>query len=306
MNIDFIVFLALSLGMLFMDLLAHRGSHKVSVLNASLWTVAWVAVAGVFAYYLYWAHGLDMAMQFVAGYTIEQTLSVDNLFAIMAVFAWFAVEGEYRHRVLHYGIIGAIAFRALFVIIGGSLLNLHWAVALLFAAFILFTAVKMLTAGEESEADLSTHPAVGMVKKLYPVWPSFVGNKFFHKEHITRYATPLFICLCVIELSDVMFSFDSVPAVLSVSKDKLIVYSAMMLAILGLRSLYFVLEAAKDSLCHLDKAVVVLLVFVAGKLAAGAFGYEIQNEISLSIVLITLFIGVVASLVFKPKFKMEK
>lgn len=306
MNIDFIVFLALSLGMLLLDILYHRGSHKVSILNASLFTAAWVVVAGVFAYYLYWQHGSAMAMQFVTGYTIEQTLSVDNLFAIMAVFAWFSVGGEYRHRVLHYGIIGAILFRAIFVVIGGGMLDMHWSVSLLFAAFILFTAYKMLFAGEGEEEDLSDHPAITIVKKFCPVWPSFVEDKFFHKPSLVCYATPLFICLCVIELSDVMFSFDSVPAVLSVSKDKLIVYSAMMFAILCLRSMYFVLEAAKDSLCHLDKAVVVLLVFVAGKLALGAFGYEIQNEISLIIVLATLLSGVVASLVFKSKIIMEK
>lgn len=306
MNVDIIVFLALSLGMLILDLFYHRGNSPVSILNASVWTLMWVIVSGVFGAYLYLTHGQDLAMQFASGWMIEQTLSVDNLFAIMAVFTWFAVENEHRHRVLHYGIIGAVVFRALFVIIGSGLLNLNWVVSLVFAAFILYTAIKMLVVKEGSDDDLSNHPAVGVVKRVYPVWPSFVGHNFFHKENLKRYATPLFVCLCVIELSDVMFSFDSVPAVLSVSKDKLIVYSSMMFAILGLRSLYFVLEAAKDSLCHLDKAVVALLVFVAGKLAAGAFGYEIQNEISLVIVSTTLIIGVVASLVFKPKFKMEK
>jgi len=301
MNADIIVFLALSLGMLAMDLFYHRGNHPVSILNASLWTIAWMTVSGVFGLYLYLTHGLDLATQFASGWMIEQTLSVDNLFAIMAVFAWFGIEGQYRHRILHYGIIGAVVFRGLFVVIGGGLLDMHWSVSVMFGAFIIFTAWKMLGSNEEQEVDYNKHPAIKVIGKLYKIYPSYPSGKFFHKVGVIKYATPLLVCLFVIELSDVMFSFDSVPAVLSVSHDKLIVYSAMMFAILGLRSLYFVLEAAKDSLCHLDKAVIALLVFIGGKLIAAAFGYEIQNQISLGIVAVTLLIGIVASLASKNK-----
>lgn len=222
----------------------------------------------------------------------------------MAVFAWFSIPNEYRHRVLHFGIVGAIVFRGIFVVLGTSMLSMSAWVEMAFSAFILYTAYAMITAGsDDEETDFSKHPATKLVHRFYPVWPKLVEGKFFH-FYGRKYATPLLLCLVIIELSDVMFSFDSVPAVLSVSHNYLIVYSAMMFAILGLRSMYFILEAAKSSLVHLDKAVVVLLIFVAGKLALSAYNsimhktYELSASTSLYIVLAILVAGVVASFAF--------
>ncbi|MBI0275441.1 TerC/Alx family metal homeostasis membrane protein [Hafnia alvei] len=300
---DMIVFFTLAAGMFLIDMLCHRGHKPVSIFNATMWTLAWFMVAGVFAGYLYVSKGSQLAFQFVSGYALEETLSVDNIFAIMAVFAWFNIPNEYRHRVLHFGIIGAIVFRGIFVVLGTSMLNMSAWVEVLFAAFILYTAYAMVVGGNDEETDFSHHPATKLVHRFYPVWPKLVAGKFFH-FYGRSYATPLFLCLVVIELSDVMFSFDSVPAVLSVSHNSLVVYSAMMFAILGLRSMYFILEAAKSSLVHLEKAVVVLLIFVAGKLALSAYNsimhksYELSASTSLFIVLAILAAGIVASLAF--------
>lgn len=303
-----LVFIGLSVGALYIDLHAHKSDEEMSLKSASLWSLFWVFIAFCFAGFLYIHHGAETASLFVTGYALEKVLSVDNLFVIMAVFAWFNVPNKFRHRVLYWGIIGAIIFRMIFVGIGTSLLALGPWVELLFAGFIVVTAIMMLNAGDEDEdTDYSNHLATRMVKKFFPVHESIDNHDFFIKKAGVWFVTPLFLCLAVIELSDVMFAFDSVPAVIAVSREPLIVYSAMMFAILGLRTMYFVLEALKKYLVHLEKAVVALLFFIAIKLGLNAsahlfhHGYEISANTSLVVVVVTLAIGVVASLVFPEK-----
>ena len=266
---------------------------------------------------------------------------------MMAIFAWFKVPEGYRHRVLYWGIIGAIVFRMVFVAIGTGLLALGPYVELVFALIVGWTAVMMLKAGddEEENEDYSDHLAYRWVHRFFPVWPRLFGHNFFlnakeleearsahpdvhlelagedvkhpEKSHPHQMkkgawvATPLFLCLAVIEISDVMFAFDSVPAVIAVSKEPLIVYSAMMFAILGLRTMYFVLEALKGYLVHLEKAVIVLLFFIAAKLGLAAsehifgVGYEISPNASLLVVIVVLALGIVASFVFPEREEAE-
>ncbi|MFD1009399.1 TerC/Alx family metal homeostasis membrane protein [Oceanisphaera ostreae] len=325
-----IVFLVLSVGAIAIDMYAHGDDKPIPLKSAALWSVFWVLISLGFAGYLRWHHGAEVASLFITGYALEKVLSVDNLFVMMAIFSWFSVPDGYRHRVLYWGIMGAIVFRLIFVAIGTSLLMLGPWVEMAFAAIVAWTAVMMLKSGGDGDAieDYSQHLAFRSVKKLLPVWPKLHGHKFLmtQKEvdhelaqpgneavQVGRtgkakfYATPLLLCLAVIELSDVMFAFDSVPAVIAVSREPLIVFSAMMFAILGLRTLYFVLEALKQYLVHLEKAVVALLFFIAGKLALNAsnhlfdHGYSIDATTSLVIVLITLAIGIVASVMFPEK-----
>ncbi|WP_319783551.1 TerC/Alx family metal homeostasis membrane protein [Oceanisphaera sp. IT1-181] len=325
-----IVFLVLSVGAIAIDMYAHGDDKPIPLKSAALWSVFWVLISLAFAGYLHWHHGAEVASLFVTGYALEKVLSVDNLFVMMAIFSWFSVPDGYRHRVLYWGIMGAIVFRLIFVAIGTSLLMLGPWVEMAFAAIVAWTAVMMLKSGgdEDSIEDYSQHMAFRSVKKLFPVWPKLHGHKFLMTQkdvdhelaqpgnedvQVGRtgkakyYATPLLLCLAVIELSDVMFAFDSVPAVIAVSREPLIVFSAMMFAILGLRTLYFVLEALKQYLVHLEKAVVALLFFIAGKLALNAsnhlfdHGYSIDATTSLVIVLITLAIGIVASVMFPEK-----
>ena len=325
-----LVFVFLSVGAILIDLYMHRDDKVIPLKSAIMWSIFWIAVAFAFAGFLYIHHGLEVASLFVTGYALEKVLSVDNLFVIMAIFSWFSVPDKFRHRILYWGIIGAIVFRGIFVAIGTSLLALGPWVEVVFALMVAWTAVMMLRSGEQDDEveDYSQHLAYRAVKRLFPVWPKIKGNNFLIKqkdvdEELAKpenaditvgrtskakyYATPLLLCLAVVELSDVMFAFDSVPAVIAVSREPLIVYSAMMFAILGLRTLYFVLEAMKQYLVHLEKAVIVLLFFIAGKLGLNAtshiFGHDftISATTSLVVVIVVLIAGVLASYVFPEK-----
>ena len=339
------VFIILSVGAIAIDLFAHRDDKPMSLKSAAMWSLFWVCVSVLFGVYLWIHHGGEAASLFFTGYALEKVLSVDNLFLMMAVFAWFKVPEGLRHRVLYWGIIGAIIFRMIFVAIGAGLLALSAWVELLFAAAVGYSAVMMLKQQNEEEKkeseDYSDHLAYRWVHRFFPVFPRLYGHNFFlnaeelakaqashpethlelagedakhpennHPQAMKKgqwVATPLFLCLAVIELSDVMFAFDSVPAVIAVSKEPLIVYSAMMFAILGLRTLYFVLEALKGYLVHLEKAVIVLLFFIAFKLVLSAtnhmfhHGWDISPAASLAVVLAVLAAGVLASLLLPEK-----
>ncbi len=325
-----VVFIVLALGAIVIDLFMHREDKPITLTNAALWSIFWVAIAMAFAGFLYVNHGSEVASLFVTGYALEKVLSVDNLFVMMAIFSWFSVPDRYRHRVLYWGIIGAIVFRGIFVAIGTGLLSLGPYVELIFAVVVAWTGVMMLRAGGESEEveDYSQHIAYRAVKRFFPIWPKLSGHAFLltqkevdaelakpENKDVTigrgtkaaLYATPLMLCVAVVELSDVMFAFDSVPAIIAVSREPLIVYSAMMFAILGLRTLYFVLEALKQYLVHLEKAVIVLLFFIAVKLSLNAsehiwqHGYSISASTSLFVVLGVLAVGIIASIAFPGK-----
>lgn len=313
---------------LLVDLYAHRADREISFKSAALWSCFWIAISIAFGGYIYYHHGAEMASLYYTGYVLEKVLSVDNLFVMMAIFSWFSVPNRFRHRVLYWGVIGAFVFRGIFVAIGTGLLMFGPYVEMIFALIVAYTAVMMLRGGDDEEEmeDYSGHVAYRFVKRVFPVWPRLHGHDFFisrthakeeakklnisiegmaHKTVVV--ATPLFLCLAVIEVSDVMFAFDSVPAVIAVSREPLIIYSAMIFAILGLRSLYFVLESLRKYLVHLEKAVIVLLFFIAAKLFLGAtyhqfgFGIDIDPITSLIIVLVVLSCGVIASFVFPDK-----
>lgn len=326
------VFVALALGAMIIDMFTHRGDKPISLAQASAWSVFWILISFAFAGFLYFEHGSEVATLFITGYALEKVLSVDNLFVFMAIFAWFKVPNGLRHRVLYWGILGAIVFRLIFVAIGTGLLALGPWVEVVFALIVAWTAVMMLRSGgdDEEEEDYSTHMAYRFAQKLFPVWPKLHGHDFFVRRktleaELTKpenqgmslaakgglFATPLFLCLVVMEVSDVLFAFDSVPAIIAVSREPLIVFSAMLFAILGLRTMYFVLEALKRYLVHLEKAVIALLFFIAVKLGLSAtdhifqHGYTIDPNTSLIIVVVVLAIGVFASVLFPQKEETE-
>ena len=325
-----LVFVALSVGAIAIDLFMHRHDKPISLKSAALWSVFWVMVAMVFASFLYVHHGAEVTSLFITGYALEKVLSVDNLFVMMAIFSWFAIPDRFRHRVLYWGIIGAIVFRGIFVAIGTGLLSLGPYVEVVFALIVAWTAVMMLKSKDESDEiqDYSQHLAYRLVKRFFPIWPKLKGHAFLLNQQevdeelakpenrdvaigrgakAARYATPLLLCGAVVELSDVMFAFDSVPAIIAVSREPLIVYSAMMFAILGLRTLYFVLEALKQYLVHLEKAIILLLFFIAVKLGLNAtdhiwhHGYSLSATTSLYVVLSVLALGILASVLFPEK-----
>ncbi|MCX8584849.1 MULTISPECIES: TerC/Alx family metal homeostasis membrane protein [unclassified Gilliamella] len=324
-----LMFVILALTAIIIDLYAHHNDKPISLTSAILWSLFWVAVALGFALYLYLHHGSEIASLFITGYVLEKALSVDNLFVIMALFSWFAIPNNYRHRLLYWGVIGAIIFRAIFVVIGTGLLSLGPWMELFFSVVVALTGFMMLKnqGQDEKIKDYSEHFAYRIAKRIFPSYPKIVGHHFLltrkqlnaeltkpensdliHKmPKSALYATPLFLCVVVIELSDVMFAFDSVPAVIAVSQEPLVVYSAMIFAILGLRTMYFVLEAMQQYLVHLGKAVVCLLFFIAAKLALNAsdhlfnYGINISPTLSLYIVLGILSLGIVASFIWPNK-----
>lgn len=329
-----IVFVVLAIGATFIDLFMHRADKPITLKNAIFWSIFWFTIAMAFAGFLYLHHGSEVASLFITGYALEKVLSIDNLFVMMAIFSWFAMPDKFRHHVLYWGIIGAIVFRGIFVVIGTGLLSLGPYVEIVFALVVAWTAVMMLrSAGNDDEIeDYSQHLSYRLVKRFFPIWPKITGHAFLltqkevdvelakpENKDVTigctkksaLYATPLMLCVAVVELSDVMFAFDSVPAIIAVSREPLIVYSAMMFAILGLRTLYFILQALKQYLIYLEKAVIILLFFIAIKLGLNATDHIWQHEYSISastslfVVLGVLVLGIIASVIFPEKNKSE-
>lgn len=278
------------------DFFGHKKGEEMSVKTASLWSIFWIMCGILMGGLVYLELGADAASQYFAGYAMEKALSVDNLMVFSAIFAYYKIKKqEDMHTVLTYGIIGAIVFRAIFVTVGAGLFNnhtslfmlgsfdvtLHLVMSAIFAAIIFWGAYGMLTANEAEDE----------TEDYDNVWYNKLARRWFPK------AGALFFAAVTIELSDVMFSFDSVPAVIAVAKDTAVVYSAMLMAVLGLRALFFVLEALMKHLHHLEKAVVAILVFIGIKLIAEPLGLDISPMLSVSVVLGLLAVGVIASLV---------
>lgn len=313
----------------YLDLFAHRKSTEISVADAARWSVFWITLALLFYVYLAMRFSKDWADLYLAGYVLEKSLSVDNLMVFMAIFSSFGIKGVLQHRILYWGIIGALVLRGVFVAAGTGLFLASPYVGFLFAAFVIWSAIKMLQAGgddgDEIE-DYSSHWSVRLTGKLMPVYTRLHLERFFlrHDEVIARgmesattrsgvlYATPAFLCLMAIETSDIAFAFDSVPAVIAMTQEPLLVYAAMIFAILGLRSLYFVLAALTKYLVHLEKAVIALLFFIGAKMAIQSWnhavfdtGIHLSPGTSLAIVLGTLASGVLASFLFPGREEEE-
>jgi tellurite resistance protein TerC len=315
------LFAALVVFFLWLDLFSHRSATHVPVKSALGWALLWLSLALTFAGYLGKSYGSDRAWLFLTGYLLEQSLSVDNLFVFIAIFTSFAIKDSIQHRILYYGILGAIVLRFAFIGLGTTLLvagdlhhTLHTAVFALFGLTVLFSAYQMLKAlgrDENEIEDYTHHWSVRWTRKLLPVHPQLDGASFFtHKDGRWK-ATPLFLCLVTVEASDLAFAFDSVPAVIAVTREPFLVYTSNIFAILGLRSMYFLLSAARRYLHHLEKAVVAILVFIGIKLLIDAFhtelgallgrSVEITPSRSLVIVLVMLAAGVLASLLFPAR-----
>ncbi len=315
-----IIFSLIVLLCLVIDLMAHKQDKDVSIKSAVAWTIFWVFVSLLFAVYIYYTHGIEDANAYLSGYVLEKTLSVDNLFVLMAIFASFGIPNKYQHRVLYYGILGALVLRLVFVGLGSAFLSYFGDTALtIFGIFIIWTAIKMMQAAglgaliyswfkrqslpekrREEETDFTKHWSIRFFKHLFPVTSQLNGHDFF----IGRAATPLFLCLLTVEFADIMFAFDSVPAVLAITEKPFLVYTSNIFAILGMRSMYFCLAAAKQSLVHLEKAVIGILVYIGVKMLIDVlFDMHISSTTSLYVVLGFLSVGIIASLIFPGKKK---
>jgi tellurite resistance protein TerC len=246
--------------------LLQKKAHAMSVKQAAAMTALWVLLAVAFAGVIAATEGRDKAMQFMAGYILEQSLSVDNLFVFILIFHYFAVRAEHQPRILHWGILGAIVMRFAFIFAGVSLVNSSKAMFYVFGALLLWTGGKMFLSGEESAPKLHDNPALKLLKRFLPVTDKLDGDRFFHRAGGIVHATPLFAALVVVEASDVIFAVDSVPAALGVTSDLFIVYTSNIFAIMGLRSMYFLLAGSMSEFRYLKPGVSIVLCFVGVKM----------------------------------------
>lgn len=292
-NLFVILMLALDLGVF------HRKNQEVKVKEALIWTFVWITLALIFNYGIYYFQGKEKALEFLAGYLIEKSLSVDNIFVFILIFSYFNVPALYQHKVLFWGIIGALVMRAIFIFAGVALINkFHW-VIYIFAVFLVFTGIKMLLQREQ-KIDPDKNPVVRLFKKMFSVTDSFHGDKFFVTLNAKTFATPLFIVVLMVEVTDLIFAVDSIPAILAITKDPFIVYSSNVFAILGLRSLYFALAGMHKSFRYLKFGLSAILIFVGIKMFMSGF-YPIPILMALIIIAVILLTSVIASLVIKQK-----
>lgn len=302
----FIIFV---LAMLALDLFVFGGrkAHRVSVKEALAWVIAWVCLALTFAGLLWWylndTQGAEVAkrktLEFLAGYLIEQSLSVDNMFVFVMIFGYFAVPPELQRRVLLYGVLGAIVMRAGMILAGVWLVTQFSWVLYLFGAFLVITGIKMLIFAE-AEPDLEQNPLLRWLRSHLRITPGFHGEKFFVRQNGVLWATPMFLVLVLIEASDLVFAVDSIPAIFAVTTDPFIVFTSNIFAIMGLRALYFLLADMADRFHLLKYGLAIVLVFIGGKMLAMPW-FHVPIQWSLSIVGLIILVSVVLSLLLSRK-----
>jgi tellurite resistance protein TerC len=299
-----IAFNVLVLGMLAVDLgVFNRSAHVVSLKEAARWTVVVVTLAGLFNLGLFYTQGPQAGLEFLTGYLIELALSVDNIFVFILIFSYFRVPPKYQHRVLFWGIFGALLMRGAMIGAGAYLIErFHW-IIYVFGAFLVFTGIRMATQ-DEMDIEPEANPVLRLVRRVVPVSPAYDGQKFFTRQliagHTRRAATPLFVVLVLVETTDLIFAVDSIPAIFAITTDPFLVYTSNVFAILGLRSLYFLLAGIIDKFHYLKLGLSAVLVFVGVKMLVTYFDYHIPIGISLAVVGGVLASAVVASLMF-PK-----
>lgn len=315
-----LVVLALDLGVF------HKKAHEVSFKEASIWTTIWISVALIFNYlfYIYAKYqfsnherylsipGFDpdaqaktTALEFLTGFVVEKSLAIDNIFVFAVVFAYFGIPKIYQHRVLFWGILGALFFRAIFIAMGSILMQYHWLV-IFFGALLLLTGVKMFFAGTKPQ-NLENNFLIRQLKKVFRVHPHIEGQNFFIKKNGLTYVTPLFLALVFLELSDIIFAVDSVPAIFALTKEPLIVFTSNIFAILGLRSMYFMLAGVMDKFAFIKYGLASVLIFVGLKMVwlNEAFGGKFPINWSLIIIAVLIGSSIVASIII-DKLKQQK
>jgi tellurite resistance protein TerC len=289
-NVFVLIMLALDLGVF------HRKSKEISVKEAFLWTGFWILLAFVFNIIVYYTQGTEKAFEFFTGYLIEKSLSVDNIFVIILIFSYFQVPAAHQHKVLFWGILGALVMRGAFIFAGVELIaRFHWLIYI-FGGFLIYTGIKILSSGD-MKIDPDKNPVIKLARRFFSITDKFEGDQFFVIREGKKWATPLFLVLVLIESTDLIFAVDSIPAILAVSDDTFIVYTSNVFAILGLRSLYFALAGIEKYFKYLKYGVSAILVFVGIKMAIIDF-YKIPIEISLAFIFIALSLATLASMIF--------
>lgn len=296
-----LIFLALDLGVF------NKNPHIISVKEASIWTTVWVVISFLFSGVIYWLYStgkvdnvdalkpLDASLKYITGYLIELSLSIDNIFVIAVIFSSFRIPQKYQHRVLFWGILGAIVFRALMIFFGVILIKKFSFTTYVFGVFLILTALKMLFSKEEDSFNPKKSFVYRNLRKVMPITSHMQGEKFFVKIRHIKAATPLFIALVVIEFTDILFALDSVPAILAITSDPFLVFSSNIFAILGLRSMYFFLANMLTKFAYLKYSLVAILSFVGVKLIL-AHHFKFPEWVSLAFIALSLAVGILASL----------
>ena len=342
-NLFLLIFIVVIAFLLFLDLgILHKKDHVVTFKESAGWTVVWVALSLLFFVFfrmqgdivvdvhdkeqfvaqnelydhqvayddaLSWDENIkhynrQLSLEYITGYLIELSLSIDNVFVMIMIFLSFGVEKQYYHRVLFYGILGAIVLRFIFIFAAGALIQrFHW-LLLIFGAFLIYSGIKMFIDRNKTESiDVKNHPVVKFLTKRNLSTPNFSGHDFFTKVDGRWLCTPLFVVLMIIEFSDIIFAFDSIPAIFSVTQDPHIVFFSNIFAILGLRSMFFMLESIMDKFAYLRIGLSVLLTFIGVKMFLPLFGIEVGIVASLVIILSILTLSILLSVLFPPKKK---
>jgi tellurite resistance protein TerC len=297
-------FTVLVLAMLALDLgVFHRRPHEVRIREALIWSVVWIALAFMFAGVVYFMFGSGKSLEFVTGYVIEKALSVDNVFIFVVLFAAFRVPAEYQHRVLFWGVFGALLMRAAFILAGAVLIErFHW-ILYVFGAILVVTAIKIVLQRNE-EAHPERNPIFRLLSRIIPSVPEYDGKRFFTVRNGRRYATPMLMVLLAIESTDLVFAVDSIPAIFAVTDDPFIVYTSNVFAILGLRALYFVLAGTIEKFRYVKFGLAGVLAFVGVKMMIAGV-YKIPIAISLAVIALLLGISVAASMLRGSKSSSE-
>jgi len=316
----YLLFVGAVLFLLALDLgVFHRKSHTVSFREAAIWSVVWISLALLFNLALYqfalWKFPQDprlmsvpgfdptaaawrVSLEYLTGYVVEKSLSVDNIFVFVLVFSYFAIPSKYQHRVLFYGILGALVFRAIFIALSAALMQYHW-VVLAFGAFLIFTGIKIFFSGQH-EVEPDKNLLIRLMRRILPITTQQQGKHFFIRQNGRLYATPMLVGLVFLEATDIIFAVDSVPAIFAITTEPLIVFTSNIFAILGLRALYFLLAGAVDKFYLLKYGLGAVLVFVGLKMVwlNGLFGGKFPITISLAIIATVITASAVLSLVF--------
>jgi tellurite resistance protein TerC len=293
--VSWIIFAVAIFGLLALDLFVfHREAKPVRMREAATWVAVWVTLGLSFGGWIFLTRGSTSGAEYLAGYLIEYSLSMDNVFVFAVLFAYFAVPPAYQHRLLFWGVLGAIVFRAIFILAGTALLASFHFIIYVFGALLLFTAWRMVTAGTDN-VDPSANPVLRAMRRVIPVTNEYEGQKFFTRRNGKLWATPLFAALVVVETSDIMFAIDSVPAILAITTDTFIVFTSNAFAIMGLRSLYFLLAGLIDRFEYLKYGLAALLAFAGLKMLLSDV-IHIDVWVSLGIIVAILLVSVVISL----------
>ena len=290
-----LVLIGVIVGLLLVDLVVfHREAHEASTKEAAIETAAWISIGVGFCLVIWWWFGGPATGEYISGYLIEKSLSVDNVFVWALIFSYFRIPLRYQHRVLFWGIFGALILRAIFIFAGVALLNRFEWILYIFGAFLLYTAAKMMF-GNDDEMDPGQSKFLRLVRRVVPSTPEMHGQHMFVKLDGRRLATPLFAVLLLVEATDVLFAVDSVPAVLAVSRDQFIVFASNAFAILGLRALYFLLADIHARFTYLQQGLSVILAFVGIKMIIARW-YHIPTAVSLLVIALILFASIMFSL----------